>query len=93
MATSLEYLALDRRLKKLLHFRYTYTVYNREGEVLSHETAPIEGYTAKSVKHVLMKRFHLQNWSPWTCLPNGTYKRSHRYPRTGERSTFHLERI
>ena len=73
--------------------RYTYTLYDREGEVIAHDTAPIEGHTAKPVKHTLAKRFHLQAGGSWTCLANGTYKRSYRCPRTGERSSIILEPI
>ena len=76
MGTPLEYLALDR-ITCLRHFRYTHTRYNRENELISHDTGPISGHTDKSVKHALVKRFHLQTWDSWTCLPNGTYKRSH----------------
>lgn len=78
----------------MLHFRYTHTHYNREGEVISHDAGPISGHTPKSVRHVLVKRFHLQGTGgSWTCLPNGTHKRSHRCQRTGERSCIILEPI
>ena len=76
VGTPLEYLALDR-ITRLCHFRYTHTRYNRENELISHDTGPISGNTAKSVKFALVKKFHLQAWDSWTCLPNGTYKRSH----------------
>lgn len=76
----------------MLHFRYTYTRYNREGEVIADDTGTIEGYTTKSVKLTLVKRFRLQGTGGnWTCLPNGTYKRSHISTTTGERSTIILK--
>ena len=65
------------RMKNPLHFRYTHTRYNREGERIAHNTGTIEGHTAKSVKHFLVRRFKLQTWSPWTCLPNGKHQRTH----------------
>ena len=61
----------------MLHFRYTHTRSNREGERIAHDTGTIEGHTAKSVKHFLVRRFKLQTWGPWTCLPNGKYQRTH----------------
>ena len=76
----------------MLHFRYTYTRHNREGEVIADDTGTIEGYTTKSVKLTLVKRFRLQGTGGnWTCLPNGTHKRSHISAATGERSTLILE--
>ena len=39
MGTPLEYLALDR-ITRLRHFRYTHTRYNRENELISHDTGP-----------------------------------------------------
>ena len=74
VATPLEYLTLDRRIKNLLHFRYTYTVYTREGEVLTHDTGPIEGHTAKSVKHFMVKRFHLQTGVAGRASPTARTK-------------------
>ena len=93
VGTPLEHLALVRKINRLLHFRYTHTRYDREGEILSHDTGPISGHTAKSVKHTLVKRFHLQAGGSWTCLPNGTHKRSYRCPHTGERNSISLEPI
>ena len=76
----------------MLHFRYTYTRHNREGEVIADDTGTLEGYTVKSVKLTLVKRFRLQGTGGnWTCLPNGTHERSHISTATGERSTLLLE--
>ena len=87
MGTPLEHTALA-----IKHFQYTHTRYNREGEVISHDTGPISGYTPKSVKLSLVKRFHLQNWSNWTCLPNGKYQRTHIWtPEHPYRGTITLE--
>ena len=61
----------------ILHFRYTHTRYNREGEVIADDTGTLKGYTPKAVKLALVKRFHLQAWSSWTHLPNGKYQRIH----------------
>lgn len=82
-------------MKNPLHFRYTHTCYNREGGVIAHDTGTLEGYTLKSVKLTLVKRFRLQGTGGnWTRLPNGnTHKRSHRSTATGERSTLILEPI
>ncbi|MCY3723298.1 MAG: hypothetical protein OXG97_13835 [Candidatus Poribacteria bacterium] len=81
-------------MKNPLHFRYTHTCYNREGGVIAHDTGTLEGYTLKSIKLTLVKRFRLQGTGGnWTCLPNGTHKRSHRNTATGERSTLILEPI
>lgn len=78
-------------MKNPLHFRYTHTHYNREGEVIDQDTGTLEGYTVKSVKLTLVKRFRLQGTGGnWTCLPNGTHERSHTST-TGERSTLILE--
>lgn len=78
----------------MLHFRYTYTRHNREGEVIADDTGTLKGYTTKSVKLTLVKRFRLQGTGGnWTCLPNGTHKRSHISATTGERSTLTLEPI
>ena len=93
MGTPLEYLALGG-IATMLHFRYTYTRSNREGEVIERDTGPISGHTQKSVKLTIVKRFRLQGTGgSWTSLVNGTHKRSHRCPRTGERSTLTLESI
>lgn len=78
----------------MLHFRYTYTRHNREGEVIADNTGTLKGYTTKSVKLTLVKRFRLQGTGGnWTCLPNGTHKRSHISNTTGERSSLTLEPI
>ena len=78
----------------MLHFRYTYTRHNREGEVIADDTGTLKGYTTKSVKLTLVKRFRLQGTGGhWTCLPNGTHKRSHISTATGERSSLTLEPI
>jgi len=79
-------------MKNPLHFRYTHTCYNREGGVIAHDTGTLEGYTVKSVKLTLVKRFRLQGTGGcWTRLPNDTHKRSHRCTRTGEHTTLILE--
>lgn len=80
-------------MKNPLHFRYTHTRYNREGTVIAHDTGTIEGYTTKSVKLTLVKRFRLQGTGGnWICLPDGTHKRSH-ISTTGDEIRLTLEPI
>lgn len=80
-------------MKSPLHFRYTHTRYNREGTVIADDTGIIEGYTTKSVKLTLVKRFRLQGTGGnWTCLPNGTHKRAH-ISTTGDKIRLILEPI
>ena len=78
---------------KIKQFRYTYTRHAPEGDLVEHETGSTTGYTAKSVKHTLVKRFHFHAANAWTCLPNGTYQRSQRCPRTDDRSTLSITPI
>ncbi|MYC75407.1 hypothetical protein F4X10_06515 [Candidatus Poribacteria bacterium] len=74
------------RIKHQLYFRYTYNRYNRDGQILKHNTGTLSGHTVKSVRLTLVKRFRLQGTGgTWTALVNGTHKRSHRCQLTGER--------
>ena len=55
-------------------FRFTYTRCTQHGTILEHIVDTISGNTAKSVKHALVKRFGLQNWSPWRTIDRGFVK-------------------
>ena len=58
----------------MLHFKFTYTRCTTHGRILEHVAETISGHTVKSVKHALVKRFGLQNWSPWRKIDTGFVK-------------------
>ena len=55
-------------------FRFTYTRCTQDGTILEHVVDTISAHTVKSAKHALVKRFGLQNWSPWRSIKNGFVK-------------------
>lgn len=55
-------------------FRFTYTRCTPHGRILEHVAETIAAHTIKSAKHLLVKRFGLQNWSPWRQIENGFVK-------------------
>ena len=56
------------------NFRFTYTRTTPHGRILEHTAETISAHTIKSAKHILVKRFGLQNWSPWKQIDNGFVK-------------------
>ena len=56
------------------HFRFTYTRTTPHGRILEHVSETISAHTVKSAKHTLVKRFGLQNWSPWRKIETGFVK-------------------
>ena len=56
------------------HFRFTYTRCTQDGTILEHVVETISAHTLKSAKHALVKRFGLQNWSPWQTIDRGFVK-------------------
>lgn len=55
----------------MLNFRFTYTRCTPHGTILEHIVETIAAWTIKSAKHALVKRFGLQNWSPWRQIDSG----------------------
>lgn len=55
------------------HFRFTYTRCAINGTILEHIVETISAHTVKSAKHTLVKRFGLQNWSPWRQTDSGNF--------------------
>ena len=63
-------------------FRFTYTRCTPRGDILEHIVDVISAHTVKSAKHALVKRFGLQNWSPWRKASDGGFvktRNSHAY--------------
>ena len=58
----------------MLNFRFTYTRSTPHGTILEHVVDTISAWTVKSAKHALVKRFGLQNWSPWRAIDSGFVK-------------------
>ena len=55
------------------HFQFTYTRTTTDGRILEHISETISAHTMKSAKHSLVKRFGLQNWSPWRQTADGAF--------------------
>ena len=64
----------------MLNFRFTYIRCTPHGRILESIAETISAHTIKSAKHTLVKRFGLQNWSPWRQQSNGGFvkTRNHR---------------
>lgn len=58
-------------------YQYTHTRYDHHDAVIQRDVGTIERWTTQTVKHAIVKRFGLQAWSPWSCLADGTYQRTH----------------
>ncbi|MYA71092.1 hypothetical protein F4009_05630 [Candidatus Poribacteria bacterium] len=56
------------------NFQFTYTRCTPHGRILEHISDTISAWTIKSAKHALVKRFGLQNGSPWRKITNGYTK-------------------
>lgn len=54
-------------------FQFTYTRCSPDGQILEHIAETISAHTAKSAKHILVKRFGLQNWTPWRETSDGGF--------------------
>ena len=52
-------------------FRFTYTRCTLHGDPIEHVVDTIAAWTLKSAKHALVKRFGLQNWTPWRTTETG----------------------
>lgn len=59
------------------NFRFVYTRCNPNGTILEHIVDTVSAHTIKSAKHTLVKRFGLQNWSPWREIDNGGFIKTH----------------
>ena len=57
----------------MLNFRFTYTRVEPDGTPIEMQTDTIAAHTAKSAKHILVKRFALQNWTPWRQTDTGGF--------------------
>ncbi|MCY3744467.1 MAG: hypothetical protein OXH00_25915 [Candidatus Poribacteria bacterium] len=57
----------------MLNFQFTYTRCTPHGTILEHIAETIKAHTVKSAKHALVKRFGLQNWSPWRQTDTGGF--------------------
>ncbi|RKU21016.1 hypothetical protein C6499_22620 [Candidatus Poribacteria bacterium] len=55
-------------------YNFTYTRCTPHGTILEHTADTISAHTVRSAKHALVKRFGLQNWSPWRQTANGFVK-------------------
>ena len=53
------------------HFQFTYTRCTPHGKILEHTAETISAHTLRSCKLQLVKRFGLQNWTPWRQLETG----------------------
>ena len=58
-------------------YNFTYTRCTQHGRILEHIAETIAAHTIKSAKHALVKRFGLQNWSPWRQTDNGGFVKTH----------------
>ena len=54
-------------------YNFTYTRCNPDGQILEHIVETINAWTLKSAKHALVKRFGLQNWTPWRQTDTGGF--------------------
>ena len=59
------------------HFRFTYTRCEPDGTILEHVAESISAHTLRSAKLTLVKRFGLQNWTPWRQTSNGGFVKTH----------------
>ena len=55
------------------HFQFTYTRCTPHGTILEHTAETLSAHTIKSAKHALVKRFALQNWTPWRQTETGGF--------------------
>ena len=58
-------------------FRFTYTRCEPDGTILEHVAETIKAHTARSAKLTLVRRFALQNWTPWRQTSNGGCVKTH----------------
>lgn len=54
-------------------FRFIYTRCKPDGTILEHIAETISAHTLRSAKLTLVKRFALQNWTPWRQTADGGY--------------------
>ena len=54
-------------------YNFTYTRCTPQGRILEHIVDTLSAYTAKNAKHILVKRFGLQNWTPWRRTETGGF--------------------
>ena len=54
-------------------FRFIYTRCTQHGTILEHIVETISVHTLRSAKLTLVKRFALQNWTPWRQTSDGGY--------------------
>lgn len=55
------------------HFHFTYTRTTQNGTILEHIAETISAHTLRSAKLTLVRRFALQNWTPWRQTADGGY--------------------
>ena len=55
------------------NYRFTYTRTTPHGRILEHISETVSAHTIKSAKHALVKRFGLQNWTPWQQTADGKF--------------------
>ena len=55
-------------------FRFTYTRCTPHGTILEHIAETLSAWTLRSAKLTLVKRFGLQNWTPWRQVEIGYVK-------------------
>lgn len=55
------------------NFKYTYTRVKPNGDPIEIQTGTITAHTPKAAKHTLVKRFGLQNWTPWRQTEDGKF--------------------
>ena len=53
------------------NFRFTYTRCKPDGQILEHTAETFFAHTLRSAKLTLVKRFALQNWTPWRQKADG----------------------
>ena len=58
-------------------FQFTYTRCSPDGQILEHIAETLSAHTLRSAKLTLVKRFGLQNWTPWRQTADGGFVKTH----------------
>ena len=66
------------------NFQFTYTRCTPDGTILEHVSETLSAHTLRSAKLTLVKRFGLQNWTPWRKTDDGYVKTRITYTERGK---------
>ena len=58
-------------------FQFTYTRCTPHGQILEHIAETLSAWTLRSAKLTLVKRFALQNATPWRQTSDGGFVKTH----------------